>query len=47
MYALPQGSAVEPVVAEVRGWLDRLGLADEVGVHVAMGIWAASHGACA
>jgi hypothetical protein len=44
MYALPQGSAVEPVVAEVRGWLDRLGLADEVGVHVAMGIWAASHG---
>ena len=44
MYALPQGSVVEPVVAQVRGWLDRLGLADEVGVHVATGIWAISHG---
>jgi CRISPR-associated endonuclease/helicase Cas3 len=44
IYALPQGSVVEPVVAQVRGWLDRLGLADEVGVHVAMGIWAVSHG---
>ena len=44
IHALPQGTVVEPAVAQVRGWLDRLGLADEVGVHVAMGIWAQSHG---
>jgi CRISPR-associated endonuclease Cas3-HD len=44
IYALPQGSDVAPVVAEVRGWLDELGVAAEVALHVAMGSWALSAG---
>src|SRR2546429_4968767 len=41
---LPQGSDVAPVVAEARGWLDELGVAGEVALHVAMGPWALSAG---
>jgi CRISPR-associated endonuclease/helicase Cas3 len=37
IYALPQRSLTEQVSAEVRGWLARLGLTDEVSLHVAMG----------
>lgn len=37
MYALPQRSLVEQVAAQVTGWLDRLGLADQVALHVVMG----------
>lgn len=44
IYALPQGSDVAPLVAEVRGWLDGLGVAGEVALHVAMGSWALSAG---
>jgi CRISPR-associated endonuclease Cas3-HD len=44
IYVLPQGSDVAPVVAEVRGWLDELAIADQVALHVAMGSWALSAG---
>lgn len=44
IYALPQGSDVAPVVAEVRGWLGELAIAGEVALHVAMGSWARSDG---
>jgi CRISPR-associated endonuclease/helicase Cas3 len=44
VYAMPQGSVVEPVVSDVRAWLDRLGLVDAVALHVAMGTWAESQG---
>lgn len=44
VYAMPQGSVVEAVVSDVRAWLDRLGLADAVALHVAMGTWAESQG---
>src|SRR5215469_1043298 len=44
VYAMPQGSVVEPVVSDVRAWLDQLGLADAVALHVAMGTWAESQG---
>jgi CRISPR-associated endonuclease/helicase Cas3 len=44
VYVLPEGTVVEPAVAGVRGWLERLGLSDEVGLHVSMGIWASSCG---
>jgi CRISPR-associated endonuclease Cas3-HD len=44
IYALPQGSAVAPVVAEARGWLDELAIAGKVALHVAMGSWALSYG---
>lgn len=37
VYALPQRSLVEQVAAQAGGWLDRLGLADQVAVHVVMG----------
>ena len=37
IYALPQRSLVEQVADEVGGWLQRLGLADQVARHVAMG----------
>jgi HD domain len=44
IYALPQGAVVEPVAAAVRGWLAQLGLADQVGLHLSMGMWAATEG---
>ena len=44
VYALPQGAVVEPVAAAVRGWLARLGLTDQVGLHLSMGLWAATEG---
>src|SRR5260370_36629128 len=44
IYMLPQGSDVAPVVAEVRGWLNALGIADEVALHVSMSIGAQSFG---
>lgn len=37
IYALPQRSLVEQVADEAARWLDRLGLADEVALHVVMG----------
>ncbi|HET9898152.1 MAG TPA: CRISPR-associated helicase Cas3' [Streptosporangiaceae bacterium] len=37
VYALPQRSLVEQVAAEVAGWLERLGLAGEIAMHVVMG----------
>ena len=37
IYALPQRSLVEQVAAEVDRWLGRLGLADQVALHVVMG----------
>jgi CRISPR-associated endonuclease/helicase Cas3 len=37
IYALPQRSLVEEVAGEVARWLDNLGLADEVALHVVMG----------
>jgi CRISPR-associated endonuclease/helicase Cas3 len=37
IYALPQRSLVEQVAGEVATWLDRLGLTDEVPLHVVMG----------
>ncbi|HTU72378.1 MAG TPA: HD domain-containing protein [Trebonia sp.] len=44
IYALPQGSVVEPVAAEVRDWLARLELGETVGLHVTMGGYALSAG---
>jgi CRISPR-associated endonuclease/helicase Cas3 len=41
---LPQGSDVAPVAAQARGWLDALGIADEVALHVAMNVGAQSSG---
>ena len=37
IYALPQRSLVEQVAGEVSGWLSKLGLADDVALHVVMG----------
>ena len=37
VYALPQRSLVDQVAAEARAWLDRLGLAEKVALHVVMG----------
>jgi len=37
VYALPQRSLVEQVGGQVRRWLDNLGLADQVALHVVMG----------
>jgi CRISPR-associated endonuclease/helicase Cas3 len=37
VYALPQRSLVDQVASEARGWLDRLGLSEEVALHVVMG----------
>ena len=37
IYALPQRSLVDQVASEARKWLDNLGLADQVALHVAMG----------
>ncbi len=37
IYALPQRSLVEQVSAEVRNWLDRLGLQRDVSLHLVMG----------
>lgn len=37
MYALPQRSLVDQVAGEAEKWLDRLGLGDEVALHVVMG----------
>src|SRR6266699_1416719 len=37
IYALPQRSLVEQVAGEASRWLDRLGLADKVALHVVMG----------
>jgi CRISPR-associated endonuclease/helicase Cas3 len=37
VYALPQRSLVEQVAAQVAGWLDRLGLSEQVALHVVMG----------
>jgi hypothetical protein len=34
IYMLPQGSDVAPAVAQARGWLDELGVASEVALHV-------------
>ena len=44
VYALPQGSVVEPLAAEVRAWLERLGLSGEVGLDVWTGVWRQSQG---
>ena len=44
IYVLPQGSDIAPVVAEARGWLDALGMADDVALHATTGIWAQSFG---
>jgi hypothetical protein len=44
IYALPQGSVVEPVAAEVRDRLARLELGDSVGLHVTMGSYSLSAG---
>jgi hypothetical protein len=44
IYALPQGSVVEPAAAEVRDWLARLELGDSVGLHVTMGSYSLSSG---
>jgi hypothetical protein len=45
IYALPQGAVVELVASAVRGWLAQLGLADQIGLHLSMGCWAATEGA--
>jgi CRISPR-associated endonuclease/helicase Cas3 len=37
VYALPQRSLVDQVAGEARAWLDRLGLAEKVALHVVMG----------
>jgi CRISPR-associated endonuclease/helicase Cas3 len=37
VYALPQRSLVDQVSGEARTWLDRLGLTEEVALHVVMG----------
>jgi CRISPR-associated endonuclease/helicase Cas3 len=37
IYALPQRSLVEQVAGEVRRWLDNLGLAEQVALHVVIG----------
>ena len=37
VYALPQRSLVDQVSGEVRTWLNNLGLADQVALHVVMG----------
>jgi CRISPR-associated endonuclease/helicase Cas3 len=37
VYALPQRSLVDQVSGEARKWLDRLGLTEEVALHVVMG----------
>jgi CRISPR-associated endonuclease/helicase Cas3 len=37
IYALPQRSLADQVAAQARGWLEALGLADEVALHVALG----------
>ena len=37
IYALPQRSLVEQVAAEASGWLGRLGLTEQVALHVVMG----------
>jgi CRISPR-associated endonuclease/helicase Cas3 len=37
IYALPQHSLVEQVATQASSWLSRLGLADEVALHVVMG----------
>lgn len=37
VYALPQRSLVEQVAGQVAGWLDNLGLGDQVALHVVMG----------
>lgn len=39
IYLLPQGSLVEPMVALVSGWLDRLGLTGEVALQAVPGAW--------
>ena len=44
MYVLPQGAVAEPVGSAVRGWLARLGLADQVGLHLSMGTCAMAEG---
>src|SRR6185437_17055470 len=37
IWALPQGSLLEPVAAEVRGWLANLELTEHVALHVVTG----------
>jgi CRISPR-associated endonuclease/helicase Cas3 len=37
VYALPQRSLVDQVAIETRAWLDRLGFAEKVALHVVMG----------
>ena len=44
IYALPQGSVIEPAALAVRGWLARLELGDSVGLHVTMGSYSLSAG---
>jgi CRISPR-associated endonuclease/helicase Cas3 len=44
IYALPQRSLTEPLAAEIRRWLARLGLTDEVALHVVAGARADSAG---
>jgi len=44
VYALPQRSLVDQVAGEARAWLDRLGLAEKVALHVVMGGRGETHG---
>jgi hypothetical protein len=44
VYALPQGSVVEPVATEARDWLAHLELGDSVGLHVTLGSYSLSAG---
>ena len=44
IYALPQGTIVDPLVAGVRDWLARLDLGDSVGLHVTLGSYSLSAG---
>jgi CRISPR-associated endonuclease/helicase Cas3 len=44
IYALPQRSLVDQVAGDARTWLENLGLADEVALHVVMGSRGESRG---
>ena len=44
LWALPQGSLLEPLAAEIRGWLANLELTEHVALHVVTGARAANAG---
>ncbi|HVT70494.1 MAG TPA: CRISPR-associated endonuclease Cas3'' [Trebonia sp.] len=44
LYVLPQRGLAEPAAARTRAWLENLGLADQVALHVPMGAYALSRG---